>query len=336
MTRETKIGLLVGLAFIIVIGILLSDHLTSTSEPAMAPLAQAGESVREGVGMPGVGGAAGEGASVTSVAMAPPSQVSPQQPVLTRQELTTPPTPAPVQIVKIGGPAAGAPASQDPQPVNIGPSISPAAPVGAGGEEIAGADSPIITRTPAPSDATLTQVAQQHGEELVTSDGAPVTSSPAPSGIKLISNTQVAEYVAQPGDSLSRMASKLMGSNSKDNRQAIIDANPSLKADPNKVIAGKKYLIPIPGGSAPTAAVTPAQAPNESPSRPAIASSSQPEYWYTVKEGDNLWKIAESQLGDGTAYTAIKELNKDTLKGGDTVTVNMKLRLPARPVASAQ
>ena len=33
MTRETKIGLLVGLAFIIVIGILLSDHIGSTTEP---------------------------------------------------------------------------------------------------------------------------------------------------------------------------------------------------------------------------------------------------------------------------------------------------------------
>ena len=33
MTRETKIGLLVGLAFIIVIGILLSDHMTSTTQP---------------------------------------------------------------------------------------------------------------------------------------------------------------------------------------------------------------------------------------------------------------------------------------------------------------
>ena len=36
MTRETKIGMLVGLAFIIVIGILLSDHMTSTTEPQRA------------------------------------------------------------------------------------------------------------------------------------------------------------------------------------------------------------------------------------------------------------------------------------------------------------
>ncbi len=48
MTRETKIGMLVGLAFIIVIGILLSDHMTSTTEPPKAALASAGPDVRRG------------------------------------------------------------------------------------------------------------------------------------------------------------------------------------------------------------------------------------------------------------------------------------------------
>ena len=43
MTRETKIGLLVGLAFIIVIGILLSDHLTRSTEPPQATLAGRGQ-----------------------------------------------------------------------------------------------------------------------------------------------------------------------------------------------------------------------------------------------------------------------------------------------------
>src|SRR6476620_8690780 len=53
MTRETKIGLLVGLAFIIVIGILLSDHLTTSTEPPQATLADAGNNVRSGVTTPG-------------------------------------------------------------------------------------------------------------------------------------------------------------------------------------------------------------------------------------------------------------------------------------------
>ena len=58
MTRETKIGLLVGLAFIIVIGILLSDHMTSTTEPPKAPLSVAGNNLRESVVTPAAPNAA--------------------------------------------------------------------------------------------------------------------------------------------------------------------------------------------------------------------------------------------------------------------------------------
>ena len=42
MTRETKISLLVGLAFIIVIGILLSDHFRATQELPPAVLVAGG------------------------------------------------------------------------------------------------------------------------------------------------------------------------------------------------------------------------------------------------------------------------------------------------------
>src|SRR5215213_4449662 len=97
MTRETKIGLLVGLAFIIVIGILLSDHLTSTNEPAQAQLAQAGGNVRSGVTVPG-------GAPPITTVPPVPAQVTPQQQVPTKEELT--PKQPPVEIVQIGGSSA--------------------------------------------------------------------------------------------------------------------------------------------------------------------------------------------------------------------------------------
>src|SRR4051812_44007315 len=93
MTRETKIGLLVGLAFIIVIGILLSDHLTSTTEPPQAQLVQAGKDVRASTAVPG-----GATAPVTQVQV--PQQISPTGPVATREELQ--PKQAPVAIVQIG------------------------------------------------------------------------------------------------------------------------------------------------------------------------------------------------------------------------------------------
>lgn len=52
MTRETKIGLLVGLAFIIVIGIMLSDLNSTNNQKLPAPLQMAGSTLRTGLGQP--------------------------------------------------------------------------------------------------------------------------------------------------------------------------------------------------------------------------------------------------------------------------------------------
>ena len=53
MTRETKIGLLVGLAFIIIVGILLSEPLSHSGEVQPAPLPGIAQNVRNGVTTPG-------------------------------------------------------------------------------------------------------------------------------------------------------------------------------------------------------------------------------------------------------------------------------------------
>lgn len=53
-------------------------------------------------------------------------------------------------------------------------------------------------------------------------------------------------------------------------------------------------------------------------------SSSAPKT-YTVRSGDSLWKIALSQLGDGSRYTEIKTLNG--LKS-NTINVGQVLKLP--------
>src|SRR5205814_1237149 len=109
-------------------------------------------------------------------------------------------------------------------------------------------------------------------------------------------------YVAQANDSVTKMAAKFLGSASKANIDLIVKANPSLQDDANLVVVGRTYVIPNPGTTAPA---TPAGWGDVAVSGPKSTKASPPSekgtVWYTVKENDNLWKIAETQLGSGNA-----------------------------------
>jgi LysM repeat protein len=306
MTRETKIGLLVGLAFIIVIGILLSDHFRSTMEPPQAALTNAAAEVREAVNSPG--------SANPPITMVVPQETPPTEAVPTHDELTQPPSPV-------------IPSAANKSYPTISPSRSVAPPrsavtaqpqVNDQSDQVAGADGP------GAGGDNLTQTARQHGETLVPSnvDGSSKTAGPADS-------TGPKPYAAQSGDNVSRMAARLMGGNSRANRQALIDANPSLQQDPDRVIVGQTYMIPGRADTAP--AMTATQAPTSTPPSSAIGTI------YTVQSGDSLWRIANDQLGDPSAIDAIKELNMSVLRGDDhdVITPGMKLRLPGKPVASA-
>jgi nucleoid-associated protein YgaU len=304
MTRETKIGLLVGLAFIIVIGILLSDHFSSSAEPTQAALSGAAASVRQAVNSPG--------SASPPITMVVPKETPPTQAVPTHDELTQPPSP-----VIPSSPNRSETISAAPQPSIQSPPAMVDQP-----DQVAGAD--------APSNAgeALAQAARQHGESVVPSniDGSS-KSALAPTQSDA---SGPRSYRAQSGDSVSRMAARLMGSNTRANRQAIIDANPSLQQDPDRVIVGQTYTIP-------GRAVSSASAPPAGTAAPAPAPALAAGNVYTVQEGDSLWRIANDQLGDPSAIDTIKQLNMDVLKGDDhdVITPGMKLRLPGKPVASA-
>lgn len=51
---------------------------------------------------------------------------------------------------------------------------------------------------------------------------------------------------------------------------------------------------------------------------------------YTVKEGDSLWDIAASQLGDGNRYKEIIKLNPNVSTDGKNLAVGTKLKMPTR------
>jgi nucleoid-associated protein YgaU len=350
MTRETKIGLLVGLAFIIVIGILLSDHLTSSTEPPQAALANAGSNVRQAVTTPGQPGP-------SPAPVTPPVNTAPQNPVPTTSELA--PKPDPVQIVKVG-PGASSPAAagaqqqqqQPGQPQATPPTViaepanqvadrgtndtaAPQQPENDQAASVAGADAPTITKVPPTSSNPIETVARQHGEEIVSLTPESRAANRTTGATGRTANG-LAEYKAEAGDTVSRLATKFLGANTKTNRDSIVAANPSLKDNPDKIIVGRTYMIPT---SATASATTSGGAqPVASTVRPTTTSEPQAgEYWYTVKEGDSLWRIAKEQLGKASAVAALKELNKDILGGPDhdQVLVGSKIRLPSKPIATA-
>jgi LysM repeat protein len=300
MTRETKIGLLVGLAFVIVIGILISDHLSNTNEPAGAPLRASMDNLRSSLGQQGDGDVAPP--------LRVPTSINPTQPVPTSEELTRrTPTHPPITFVD--------------------PPIHP------------GQTTPPVGNTV----DRLREIARQHNEEIIdpsnagqndgstngndsrlarnvdNGDRADIRNTPTPADpVK----PTMRSYQAQPGDSLSAIALKAYGSNSKANRDAIIAANPALAENRDLIVVGRSYNIP----SLSAAASAPIQ---PQPAKPTDATVT-----YTVKAHDTLWSIANSQVGSANAVATIRELNKDVLNGSDRVRPNMKLKLPARTAVS--
>jgi nucleoid-associated protein YgaU len=325
MTRETKIGLLVGLAFIIVIGILLSDQLMRSTEPPAAPLATVGDTLRKGTTTPASHNRPAP-VAVTS------QDVAPENEVPTKDEITR--RPPPVTFVQIGGRGGATANGATGANVNVGPGQTGAtpppnmlpldgtgqatghsAPVNVGGS----AEAPVARgQVPGSQGRTIEEVAARMGETLVGPDGQPLRASrplPQPQqksgqrGAALASNG-MKQYTVEPGDSLSRIALRQMGANTKANREAIVKANPSLQADPDRVIIGQTYNIPLTAGGAAQAQTPPAAAnPPTAERTPAPIKAAVAEYWYQVQPGDNLWKIAKEQLGDTTTVSAIKELN---------------------------
>lgn len=100
-------------------------------------------------------------------------------------------------------------------------------------------------------------------------------------------------------------------------------------AEPDKAVASVSSPT-APSTSAPAAASPVAAAP--SPSSPSPTSSSAAPAGtreYVIKEGDSLWKIAATQLGNGTRYKEILQLNPH-LSPNKSLEVGSKIRIPAK------
>ncbi len=149
-------------------------------------------------------------------------------------------------------------------------------------------------------------------------------------------------YVVKEGDVLATVAKKAYGAeegNKLANIKRIYQANSMILNSPDEIVVGQKLVIPaLPKGK--TSGADPAKVlagPKfekvGTVSRKALAGIKQGKpqgRYYVVQDGDNLWKIALTQLNGGSRSEEIAKLNSDILKSKDALTIGMRLRLPAK------
>ena len=329
MTRDAKIGLLVGLAFILIVGILLSEHITSATAPQQASLAQAGDRVRRAVSSPIPPTVAIEPVNVDpnplpKVAVITRDVIdSPQLPPTARIELG-PARDGEIKVIRVDTPQDAIASATEVQPMR--PETRIETPMLAATNEM----QKTVT-TGGSTGNPLQDAARAGGMELVEVKTISGTGESRRPELPPIANgSKVKEYVAQTGDSLGRIASRQLGANTPANRAAIIALNPSLQKDNNKILIGAKYLLPADawGAAFGVDANNAELAMAKKPAAPAVTTGTSTTY--VVQSGDSLSKIAERELGSVSNLAQLRLLNADVLGGSDVVKIGMKLKLPAK------
>ena len=148
-------------------------------------------------------------------------------------------------------------------------------------------------------------------------------------------------YTVGEGDTLVEIAKKFYGpeqGNKKANVVKLFEANRQMLKTIDEIYVGQKLIIPPMVASEPdknssTSFTSTIFEKVKSIGRKRLSTDTDKEKQgrqYIVREGDNLWGIAEKQLGDGSRYEEISKLNTNILKDEDSLIVGMLLIVPAQ------
>ncbi len=316
MTREAKVGLLLGLVFIVAIAVVLSDVHQNSTDYINETLALS--DVEKGAPEKAIS----EGVNL-SVAV---KQLSPEERAESMVRVSSPKAGVSMPIVPAEAPAPLAPSMSFPvrseeaviRYESFLPSSNRVEPA---------VVEPAMTE-PVPAIVPPSGEVERAVDEVVTQE--------IPPSIQLAGNliTPPAKeshqiYVVGKGDDLSGIAKKVYGQKEGDrwvNIKKIFEANSKTMGTMDELKIGQKLVIPEiaegEGISVPVTEIKKAALAKEEGAKGKV---------YEVKEGDTLWKIAAKQLGNGARYQELAKLNKDMLEkagGPDKLRMGMKLRLP--------
>ncbi len=355
MTRETKLGLLIGTGIILLIGIVVSDQL-SVSNKDGAPTADYGmdtglaanpnaprydQPALTGLdlapipGSPGVSGVASPnqgqqgytqamqptytGAAVTIGEPGVVGNVTPQAPTgSTYGNTQTPPHPTRFE------PLPGAALTQ--QFGNPAPAMSVAQqrhnpepmPLAQGSTTGSSATQPIGLFDPMPQAPTSMNATMNQPGSTGGLDLSNGNSS-------ALSSPVIKTIKVQQGDTLEGLARKHLGAGK--HWPELLKANSDKLKKPTELRVGMELTLPTLAETKSTNTTTQTSA-NSTTSISDRAGDSPRSY--TVQKGDTLFGIAQKQLGNGSKWKTILNANKSLLKGdAGNLKPGMKLTIPS-------
>jgi nucleoid-associated protein YgaU len=342
MTRETKIGLLVGLAFIILFGIILSEKGSTRNEnfstpPAIKPLVEL--------------------VPPTSVPQNP--QVTPagkDEVVDTKMTMTDPEVkviekivpPGPSNIVIKQGEDRQAPRTVE--QTELSPKLKEMLPPS---PKRAVSQIPASNPNPSPNGEMLTPLGNSQTPPQVA-DATPAAAD-APAGTEVPTATAVKTHVVAKGETLAAICRQYYSadqvySKCKDvmklngiDKPEKLRAGQSLKIpDAAEQVAsadGDKTVEPVKSALSSTGLLVPVKDqtlvgmvnPDKSRVNLDVKESLETKSLktYTVQSKDTLGKIAKRFYGSEKAWTRIYEMNKSVLKNPHALRTGLNLKLPA-------
>ena len=309
MTREQKLALIVGFALVLVVGVLVSDHLSLAQKQVAgdeAGLADALEPEREAPGL-------GRDLSGLAIASPPREQATP----LDENYFTGEPGP---RMADSGGSSLEQRARQALDLLADGAEQVGTLIRDGQNHNLPAAQTEFVTPSIRGTEPTQTEQVRLP-ERSPERSPAPSKAAKANYPVHIVKSGESLWSIAEHYYSDGTLYTKLAAFNAdRTGPEGTIRVGATLLVPPRGVLTGEKVA------TTPNRRTEPARGGGSS----ATEGRKAPATTYTVKSGDTLSEISQTMLGTSKRWREILDLNKNVLEDAESLRVGMTLKIPAR------